>query len=50
MDIKISGKNIEMGIAFQRHAEDGLQDVVNKYFADAIAAAVTLEKTLAGLP
>ena len=48
MDIKISGKNIEMGVAFQRHAEDGLQDVVNKYFADAIAAAVTLEKTLAG--
>jgi ribosomal subunit interface protein len=48
MDIKISGKNIETGAAFQRHAEDGLQDVVNKYFADAIAAAVTLEKTLAG--
>ena len=48
MDIKISGKNIETGVAFQRHAEDGLQDVVNKYFADAIAAAVTLEKTLAG--
>ena len=48
MDIKISGKNIETGAAFQRHAEAGLQDVVNKYFADAIAAAVTLEKTLAG--
>jgi len=48
MDIKISGKNIKTGAAFQRHAEDGLQDVVNKYFADAIAAAVTLEKTLAG--
>ena len=48
MDIKISGKNIEMGAAFQRHAEDGLQDVINKYFADAIAAGVTLEKTLAG--
>ncbi len=48
MDIKISGKNIETGVAFQRHAEDALQDVVNKYFANAIAAAVTLEKTLAG--
>ena len=48
MDIKISGKNIETGAAFQRHAEDALQDVVNKYFANAIAAAVTLEKTLAG--
>ena len=48
MDIKISGKNIETGVAFQRHAEDSLQDVVNKYFANAIAAAVTLEKTLAG--
>ena len=48
MDIKISGKNIETGAAFQRHAQDALQDVVNKYFANAIAAAVTLEKTLAG--
>lgn len=48
MEIKISGKNIETGAAFQRHAEDALQDVVNKYFANAIAAAVTLEKTLAG--
>ena len=48
MDIKISGKNIETGVAFQRHAEDALQDVVNKYFVNAIAAAVTLEKTLAG--
>ena len=48
MDIKISGKNIETGAAFQRHAEGALQDVVNKYFANAIAAAVTLEKTLAG--
>ena len=48
MDIKISGKNIETGVAFQRHAEGGLQDVISKYFANAIAAAVTLEKTLAG--
>ncbi len=48
MDIKISGKNIETGIAFQRHAENALQDVLNKYFANAVAAAVTLEKTLAG--
>ncbi|MDC0462279.1 HPF/RaiA family ribosome-associated protein [Alphaproteobacteria bacterium] len=48
MDIKISGKNISTGIAFQRHAQEALEEVVNKYFSNAIAAAVTLEKTLAG--
>jgi len=48
MNIQISGKNINTGGAFQEHAETALGQVIDKYFANAIAGHVTLEKGLEG--
>lgn len=44
MKINVSGKNMDMGMAFQGHASDALSHVVDKYFHNAISASVTLEK------
>lgn len=44
MKINVSGKNMDMGMAFQDHASDALSHVVDKYFHNAISASVTLEK------
>ena len=44
MKINISGKNMDMGMAFQDHAQDMISHVVDKYFHNAISAHVTLEK------
>ena len=48
MQISVSGKNMDTGAAFQSHAEDALNGVVNKYFDRAISGHVTLEKADSG--
>ena len=48
MKIQISGKNMSTGEAFQQHAHASLSDTVSKYFSNAIAGHITLEKGLAG--
>jgi ribosomal subunit interface protein len=44
MQISISGKNMDTGPAFQEHAEVSLNNVVEKYFNNAVSGHVTLEK------
>ena len=48
MQISVSGKNMDTGAAFQTHAEDALNNVVNKYFDRAVSGQVTLEKADSG--
>ena len=48
MQISISGKNMDTGLAFQEHAEVSLNNVVEKYFQNAVSGQVTLEKGDAG--
>ena len=44
MQISISGKNMDTGLAFQEHAELSLSNVIEKYFRNAVSGHVTLEK------
>ena len=44
MQISISGKNMDTGLAFQEHAELSLNNIVEKYFNNAVSGHVTLEK------
>ena len=48
MQINISGKNMNTGMAFQKHAEASLNNVVEKYFDNAVSGRVTLEKADSG--
>ena len=48
MQISISGKNMDTGLAFQEHAELSLNNVVGKYFHNAVSGHVTLEKADSG--
>ena len=48
MHISISGKNIDTGLAFQEHAETSLNNIVEKYFHNAVSGHVTLEKGESG--
>ncbi|MDC3235063.1 ribosome-associated translation inhibitor RaiA [Candidatus Puniceispirillum sp.] len=48
MQISISGKNMDTGLAFQEHAEMSLNNVVEKYFRNAVSGHVTLEKADSG--
>ena len=48
MQISISGKNMDTGLAFQQHAELSLNNVVEKYFHNAVSGHVTLEKADSG--
>jgi ribosomal subunit interface protein len=48
MQISISGKNMDTGPAFQEHAELSLNNVVEKYFHNAVSGHVTLEKADSG--
>ncbi len=48
IQINISGKNMHTGLAFQEHAELALNNVVAKYFQNAISGHVTLEKAESG--
>jgi ribosomal subunit interface protein len=44
MQIQTSGKNIDIGTAFQTHVEERLTDGINKYFNGATSAHVFVEK------
>ena len=48
MQISISGKNMDTGLAFQEHAELSLNYIVEKYFHTAVSGHVTLEKADSG--
>ena len=48
MQISIYGKNMDTGLAFQAHAELSLNNVVEKYFNNAVSGHVTLEKADSG--
>jgi ribosomal subunit interface protein len=48
MQINISGKNMDTGVSFQEHAASALDEVVAKYFKNAISGNVTLEKSDSG--
>jgi ribosomal subunit interface protein len=48
MHISISGKNMDTGDSFQRHAETALSSAVSKYFDNAISGAITLIKSATG--
>ena len=50
MQINISGKNMDTGMAFQEHAVTSLNAVVEKYFQNAVSGHVTLEKPIQALP
>ena len=44
MNIKIVGKNIELGESFQAYSSDRIGEVLQKYSYDAVSAQITLEK------
>ena len=46
MNIKIVGKNIELGESFQAYSSDKIGDVLQKYGYDAVSTQITLEKRL----
>jgi ribosomal subunit interface protein len=48
MQINISGKNMDTGAAFQEHAHNALNNVVEKYFQNAVSGQITLEKAESG--
>ena len=48
MQINISGKNMDTGAAFQEHAHTALNNVVEKYFQNAVSGHITLEKAESG--
>ena len=48
MKIKISGKNVDMGKAFQEQATKLLINVIKKYIKNAISGSVILEKSEIG--
>ncbi|KPF63799.1 ribosome hibernation-promoting factor, HPF/YfiA family [Porphyrobacter sp. AAP60] len=48
MDIRISGHQMETGIALQEHAADRLGAIVDKYFDRALSSHVTFGKAPAG--
>ena len=44
MNIKIVGKNIELGESFQAYSGERICEVLRKYSYDAVSAQITLEK------
>ena len=44
LNIKIVGKNIELGQSFQAYSTDKIGDVLQKYGYDAVSIQITLEK------
>jgi ribosomal subunit interface protein len=48
MDIRISGHQMETGVALQEHAADRLGAIVDKYFDRALSSHVTFGKAPAG--
>ena len=48
MGLRISGKNIDIGEAFRRHAEQRVGNAVDKYFDGGFTGHVTLEREGSG--
>ena len=46
MNIKIVGKNIELGESFQAYSSARIGEVLNKYSYDAVSTQITLEKRI----
>lgn len=44
MKIQISGQNIDLGQALPQHIDGGLDNIIRKYFKDAIDARVVVRK------
>ena len=44
MQVKITGKNLDIGAALRAHIENRLFDIAEKYFNGTVSAHVTLEK------
>jgi ribosomal subunit interface protein len=44
MDIKISGKQLDIGQALQQHVQDNVTTTISKYFDKALSATVTFAK------
>jgi ribosomal subunit interface protein len=48
MQIKVTGKNLDIGNALREHVESRLQQLKDKYFEGAVHGHVTVEKQRAG--
>ena len=48
MQIKVTGKNLDIGTALRAHVEDRLNQLKQKYFEGTVHAHVTVEKQKAG--
>lgn len=48
MQIKVTGKNLDVGDALREHIESRLQQIKQKYFEGTVHAHVTVEKQRAG--
>ena len=46
MNIKIVGKNIELGETFQAYSSARISEVLKKYSYDAVSTQITLEKRI----
>ena len=46
MNIKIVGKNIELGESFQVYSSARIGEVLNKYSYEAVSTQITLEKII----
>ena len=46
MNIKIVGKNIELGESFQAYSSARIGEILNKYSYDAVSTQITLEKRI----
>ena len=46
MNIKVVGKNIELGETFQAYSSARISEVLKKYSYDAVSAQITLEKRI----
>lgn len=49
MQVTVSGKQVDIGEAFSTHAENHLDEVVNKYFDSGIDSTVTVSRAGSGL-
>jgi ribosomal subunit interface protein len=44
MQIKVTGKNLDIGAAMRTHVEERLRDIAAKYFSGTVSAHVTVDK------
>ncbi len=49
MQVTVSGKQVDVGEAFQGYAEEHLNDIVSKYFDHGIESSVTVSRARVGL-